>query len=103
MKYLILIALALAISPAHARYHHVPVVKAVKGVPAHHHGQRVICIANPAGFFICAVAVGIIVHEVMGPACASNTKANRDHGYDSPTWWRPLCGWRDPNTVSVRG
>lgn len=103
-------ALAIASSTVNAGYHHVviPVVKVVapKAAPpiAHHgHGQRFICVANPAGFFICAVAVAIIVHEVRGPACASNSKYNVGHGYDTPTLWRPLCKFkRDPSARAAK-
>lgn len=59
---------------------------------------------TPAGIFICAIAVGIVVHEVLGPSCASRTKYNIAHGYDTPTFWRPLCNWkRDPKPIAVRG
>lgn len=97
------VALALAISPAQAWHHPVvaPVVKVVahKAAPHASHGQRFLCVANPAGFFICAVTVAIVVHELSGPACASNTKRNRARGYDTPALWRPLCNWKDPQRV----
>ncbi len=50
------------------------------------------------GGFIAAVATAIVIHEILGPKCA---KPGLKNGYDSPTFWRPLC--ENTNVVSVRG
>lgn len=87
-------SLVLFTTPVQAHYmHHVKPI-----VPVDPSSQRFLCWANPAGVFICAVAIGIIVHEIMGPKCA---KPGNKNGYDTPTFWRPLCS--DPAVVSVRG
>lgn len=52
--------------------------------------------------YIMLVTSAIIVHEVLGPACASNTKAKRKWGYDKPTFWRPYCK-HHRKVVRVRG
>lgn len=66
-----------------------PVAKVVPSGPSA--SQKFFCVVNPGGFFVCAVLVGIIVHELMGPACA---KPGNRNGYDTPTFWRPLCNWK---------
>lgn len=50
-------------------------------------GNWTLC-PTPAGLFICVVTVAIIVHEVLGPACA---RPGLKDGYDEPRLWRPLC------------
>lgn len=58
---------------------------------------------TPAGIFICAVTVAIVVHELRGPACASKSKYNVARGYDQPTFWRPLCRFkREPAVKPIR-
>lgn len=53
------------------------------------------------GGFIAAVAGAIIIHEILGPACA---KKGNKNGYDTPTFWRPYCKrTRDPKPIAVRG
>lgn len=95
-------------SSAHAGYYHVlaPVVSKSAGASGGSSGGGSggnwhLC-PTPAGIFICAVAVGIIVHEVFGPACASKSKYNVAHGYDQPTLWRPLCNWKRDPAARVR-
>lgn len=96
-----ILALLLVTSSANASVEHIVYYKhhhmKVLHTPQSHPGNWTLC-PTPAGIFICAVAVGIIVHEIMGPACA---KPGLPNGYDTPTLWRPLC--RDPSVVSVRG
>lgn len=95
-------AIAIACTPAQAGYHHViaPVVSksVATGGGGSSSGNWHLC-PTPAGIFICAVTVGIIVHEVMGPKCARRGLPN---GYDTPTLWRPYCR-RDPKPIAVRG
>lgn len=82
----LVLALVLALLPisGFAGYHHaaLPVAKTVG--QSGHSGLG----AGLVGSFIIGVAIAIIVHEVLGPTCASKGAKN---GYDQPTFWRPLC------------
>lgn len=84
-------SLTLALAPvASARAHHYAVIPAVKAAASG--GSKVAQgSSTSAGWvagFIAAVAILIVYHEVMGPPCA---KKGLKNGYDSPTFWRPLC------------
>jgi len=98
-------------------YHHI--VKVVTGggsksaVASGSSSQKFLCVANPAGVFICVVAVLIVGDEIRrtieGPACATMKPRRSWFGKvkDEPRLWRPLCNWKDPQTkpkpVSVYG
>lgn len=83
-------------------HHHIykPLIKPLVSDPVKPGGggsNWTLC-PTPAGIIICAITVGIIVHEVLGPKCA---KPGLSNGYDTPTLWRPLCS--DPQAIAVRG
>lgn len=101
----ILVSLALLLAASatlRAHFHHVipMVVKAPKPSPQSFGGGGAWCTGGCVwvGGFIAAVAGAIIVHEILGPACANPGNKN---GYDSPTLWRPLCNWKDPAQTAV--
>ena len=93
----ILLSLGLA-APASA-WHHiltpglpVPVFVPVPMSAAGGSGSSAAATGFCIGFAVLAVVIA--AHEVKGPACASNTKYNRKHGYNYPQLWRPLCSWK---------
>lgn len=98
------LALTLPSAPAFA-WHHVvaPVVAKTGGVPfGGTAGSKILICPTPAGIFICAIFVAGLIHEMNGPACASNSKYNVAHGYNFPRFWRPWCH-NDQKPIRVRG
>jgi hypothetical protein len=102
MKFLAALAIVL-FTGAHANAH--PIVAVVGGGGSSHTasaliggGSTTVPIIPIA--FIGGTAIAIFDHERRGPACASNTKYNRAHGYNYARLWRPECNW--PRTSSRR-
>lgn len=101
------LGVALSASPSNAWHVYAPVAAPVARTPA---GPGVAGGGGGAGpgaaiigGFIAGVTIAIIVHEILGPACARKTKYNVAHGYDQPRFWRPLCKVkRDPKPIAVR-
>lgn len=107
MKYIYAaIVLLIAFSAPAAAWHHIaaPVAKTVAGSHASSNlGGGAACVGGCllVGGFIAAVAGAIIIHEILGPACA---KKGNKNGYDTPTLWRPYCKRSiDPKPIAVRG
>lgn len=88
-------------------HHYTKPTPTPKGAPWNGSGgNKFLWCPTPAGWFICAIAVAGIIHELEGPACSSDTPYNRANGYDSPAFWRPLCSQQEArpvNVVRVRG
>lgn len=98
------LAIALTATPAFA-WHHVlaPVVAPITktGGVSIGGGGGASAAGLVAGFIGGILIVGII-HEINGPACASNTRWNIARGYNYPRFWRTICR-RDPKPIRVRG
>ena len=109
MRFILIAAITFAVigasCPSYATgYHHIALAPIVHsgggGAGGGAAGGGAVCAGGCpwiAGF-IGVVTVAIVIHEALGPACASRGLKN---GYDEPRLWRPMC--KKPGPIAVRG